>query len=367
MANAARLSPWQRAAGYGLVLAGAGAGALAFGMWGTERPEPGAVALPSPGTITTWGLPIAQLTVTVSVVGTIGMLVTGLLLPRQDGELGAVARRCLAGAGLLALAWAVAAAAMLVFSWSEFAGVPVAQASVDRVFGGADPYPDAMAYLFGAALAVIIAGGAYITRTVIGVAVVLLLAAYNVLPLTTRGHDVDGPVIGIAVTVHVLAMAVWVGGLAGLLIHVRRSPTLLAVAVPRFSRLALACFVAVGASGLVAAWVNLGALSELRGSHFGTLVIYKAEALAALGIFGWWHRRRTVPEVARGSSGHGFTRFAAVEVVVMAATIALGVALAHTPAPAAPAPTTPTPNPYGGVGAPLHPGHAPHGDATGAG
>lgn len=360
----ARLSPWQRATGYGLVLAGAGAGALAFGMWGTERPEPAAVALPGPGAATAWGLPISQLAVTVSVVGTIGMLVTGILLPRQDGEFGAVARRCLAGAALLALAWAAAAAAMLVFAWSDFAGVPVTQASANRIFGPANPYPDAMPYLSGVALAVVIAAAAAVTRSRIGAVLVLLLAAYNVLPLTTRGHDVDSPVVGVAVTVHVIAMAVWVGGLAGLVIHVRRSPALLAVAVPRFSRLALVCLAAVGVSGLVAAWVDLGAPAELRDSHFGTLVIYKAEALAALGIFGWWHRRRTVPEVVRGSSRHGFTRFAAAEMVVMAVTIALGVALARTPAPAAPEPTAPTTGTYTGVGAPA-PAAPPRGPEPG--
>jgi putative copper resistance protein D len=354
---AARLNAWQRAAGYGLALAAAAAGGLAFGLWGTDRPDPGTIESPSPGALTAWGLPISQLAVMVSAVGTIGMLATAILLPREDGRLGAVARRCLGSAALLALGWALAVAALLVFSWSDFAHIPVTRAAVGQIFGGANPYPNAMPYLFAAILAVIVAGAAYITRTVLGAVVVWLLAAYNVLPLTTRGHDVGGLLIGVAVTVHVLAVAVWVGGLAGLLIHVRRSPALLAVAVPRFGRLALACFVIVGVFGLTAAWVNLGGPGELGTTHYGTLVIYKVEALAALGIFEWWHRRRTIPPVVRQTSRHGFIRFAALEVVVMTAAIALGVALSRTPAPAAPAPVTPSPSPYTGVMAPLHPGH----------
>lgn len=325
-----------------------------FGLWGQGRPQPRVVGFAGPGAVTGWGLPISQLAVVVAAVGTVGMLVTAIMLPRRNGEFGDEARRCLASASRLALVWAVATVALLVFSWSDFTRLPVARATIDGVFGGHRPDPNTIPYLFAAVLAVLIAGAAYVIRTAAGVMVVLLLAAYNVLPLTTRGHEVGGSLIGVAVTMHVIAMAVWVGGLAGLLLHVRRSPTSLAVAVPRFSRLALVCLGAVAASGLIAAWVQLGSLSELGTSHYGTLVIYKAEALVALGILGWWHRRRTVPDVGEGSR-HGFTRFAALEAVVIAATIALGVALSRTPAPAAPVPTTPATGTYTGVSAPLGP------------
>jgi len=341
-----RLNAWQRAAVFAAAVAVAGAGALAFGMWGRTQSQVSPARL-DPGVVTAWGLPIVRLVVVVSAVGTIGMLVTGMLLPRTNREMSGEARRCLVSAGRLALVWAAATAAMLVLGWSDFTRLPVTKATVQQIFDGTPSYPDAMPFLFAAALAMVIAGAAYLARSATGLAVVLLLAVYNVLPLTTRGHEVEGAVIGIAVTVHVVALAVWMGGLAGLLIHVRRAPTLLAVAVPRFSRLALACFVAVAASGLAAAWVSLGSPAELRSTHYGTLVIYKAEALVVLGFLSWWLHRRTVPGVAQQRSRHAFTRFAALEIVVMAAAIALGVALAQTPAPAAPKPKPVAPSPYG--------------------
>ena len=338
------LSPWQRATGYVVVLAGAGAAGLAFGLWGGEHPRiaPAATAPPTgPGALTTWGLPIARLAVVVAVVGTVGMLAGAILLPRQDGKLGAVARRCLRSAACAALVWAVAMAALLVFSWSDFTHVPVTHATVAQIFGRPRPYADAVPYLYGAALALVIAAGAAITRTVTGVLVTLLLSGYNLLPLTTRGQQVHGFFIGAVVTVHILAIAVWVGSLVALLAHARRSPDLLAVAVPRFNRLALACFVVVGAFGLIAAWINLGSVAELRSSHFGMVVIYKAEALVALGAFGWWQRRRIIPDVRRERGQGPFVRFAAIEIVVMVATIGLGIALSRTAAPAAPDPTPP--------------------------
>jgi putative copper resistance protein D len=353
------LTPWQRKAGYVVVLAGAGVAGLAFGQWDDGRTRPVDVASVDPGVLTRWGLPAVKLAVVVAVVGTIGMLVATVLLPRKDGAFDPAARRCLRSAGRLAVAWAVGMVALLVLSWSDTARVPVIKATIFQIFSGPQRSPDAIPYLYGAGLALIIAAGAYITRTATGVVVVLLLCAYNTLPLTARGQQVHSSIIGAVVTVHVLAIAVWVGSLAGLLVHTRRSPALLAVAVPRFGRLALACFVVVGAFGLTAAWINLGSLHAVGTSHFGTLVLYKTEALIALGVFGWWQRRRTIPQVTKQRDPRPFVRFAAIEVVIMAAAIGLGIALSSTPAPALPPPPPPKPNPYSGATVSLPLPHPP--------
>jgi hypothetical protein len=350
----ASLHLWRRTAGYAALLAGAGVAGVAFGLWGDERIGPRDPAAPrgvvaEPGALTSWGLPVVKLAVVVAVVGTIGMLVAALLLPRQNGGFGDAARRCLRSAGRLAVTWAAAMAVLLVLSWSDTARVPATTATVYQVFNGPQHFPDAWPYMYAAWLAVVIAAGAFLTRGPIGVVALVLLCGYNVLPLTMRGQQMHGSLIGVVVTVHVLAMAVWVGTLAGLLAHARRSPASLAVAAPRFSRLALACFIVVGAFGITAAWINLGSLSALGGSHFGTLVIYKLEALVALGLFGWWHRRRTLSEIGRERGIRPFARFAAIEVMVMVATIGLGIALSRAPAPAAPLPVVHKPNPYTGI------------------
>jgi putative copper export protein len=231
--------------------------------------------------------------------------------------------------------------ALLVLSWSDLTRLPVTEATVARIFGEPEPFADALPYLYAAGLALVIAAAAAITHKATGVLVVLVLCGYNLVPITTRGQQMEGWIIGTAVTVHVLAFAVWVGSLAALLVHARRSPELLAVALPRFNRLALACFVVVAGFGLIAAWISLGSAAELRGSHFGMLVLYKAEALVALGVFAWWHRRRIIPDVRRERGTRPFVRFAAIEIVVMVATIGIGIALSSTAAPAAPDPAPP--------------------------
>ena len=120
------------------------------------------------------------------------------------------------------------------------------------------------------------------------------------------------------------------GGLLALVLYVRRSSGALSVAVPRFSALALWCYIAIGISGLVNAWVRLGGVDALWSSRYGLLVVGKVAAFVALGVFGWWHRRRA----------QSFLRLAAGEVVVMAATIGLAVALSRTRTPVPDVPAT---------------------------
>jgi cytochrome c oxidase assembly factor CtaG len=96
--------------------------------------------------------------------------------------------------------------------------------------------------------------------------------------------------------------------------------------------------VLVACSGLVNAYLRLGGLQNLA-STYGLLVIGKAMALIILGIAGWLHRRATIPGLtgsARADSRHWFARLAGVEVLVMAATMGLAVALSRSAPPVDP-------------------------------
>jgi putative copper resistance protein D len=160
----------------------------------------------------------------------------------------------------------------------------------------------------------------------------------------------------------------WVGGLLALVVHGRGSGARLAPTAARFSVLALACFVAAGASGLLNAWILLGgtadAVGQALGSGYGVLLLGKLTALVVLGAFGWWHRRHTLVQLA-GGRPRAFRRFAAVEVVVMLCTVALAVALAASPPP----PSAATPSAFSateepGDGAPAEAEPAPAGAAS---
>jgi putative copper resistance protein D len=135
----------------------------------------------------------------------------------------------------------------------------------------------------------------------------------------------------------VLAAALWVGGLVAVLgLAAARGPdrnAALATAVPRFSRLALACWITLAVTGTVNAYVRLP-LDEVLGTRYGTLVLAKAAALVALGLLGAAQRRRTVPDAARGHP-RALLRLGGVEVLLMLATIGLAVGLGRTPPPGA--------------------------------
>jgi copper transport protein len=89
-----------------------------------------------------------------------------------------------------------------------------------------------------------------------------------------------------AATVHLLAMALWFGGLALLLVVVLKRPEASLTAVlPRFSRVALACFGVLGLTGVYLAWRQSGALAALPSTDFGKLLLAKsALVLLVIGL-----------------------------------------------------------------------------------
>ncbi|HEX6472790.1 MAG TPA: CopD family protein [Streptosporangiaceae bacterium] len=325
--------------------AGTGIAALALGMWlggNLTESQIDGLAVGGTGDLTGWGLPAAKLVLDLSSVGVIGLLLACLLLPgaargAAGGDTAATARRCLRTATWLALAWAVANAALLLFSWSDVVAQPVTDLPLGKIFTDtAGTFPDAGGYITSTALALVIAAGVAVTETGRGAIVLLPLAIYNLVPMALEGHASHGTVLKYSIAVHVIAVSLWVGGLAALLVHVRGKPALLAVTVPRFSTIALACYTAIAATGIVAGWELLGSVPAVWGSRYGVVVMLKAGALVTLGIFGWWHRRRTVPPIRTDGgprSRRAFVRLAAAEVAVMVAAVAIAVALSRSASP----------------------------------
>jgi copper transport protein len=100
-------------------------------------------------------------------------------------------------------------------------------------------------------------------------------------------------------SVHLLAMALWFGGILMLLACV--TDTSLAAVVPRFSRLALPCFAVLGASGLYLAWRQVGTFPALPKTDFGKLLLLKSGIVAAIVGLAYLSRRA----VARGGGVRG--------------------------------------------------------------
>ncbi|MEY9863171.1 copper transport protein [Catenulispora sp. GAS73] len=108
------------------------------------------------------------------------------------------------------------------------------------------------------------------------------------------GHAATGggaPVAMVALTLHVAAMAVWVGGLFVVAVLVAGGGAAVAVAVRRFSRLALGAVGVLVATGVYQAWREVGSVSGLLDTTYGRLLLAKVAIL--LCVIG----------VARGSRG----------------------------------------------------------------
>lgn len=285
--------------------------------------------------LTDWGLSASRALVDLSSAGVIGMLLVRLLLPEHDRKPSPTAQRCLRTASQLALAWAVFGAALTIFTWSDGAETPITHLPITHLF--TDPlgiYPTAVDYLSTTAVALVIAVGIAVTETRLGAMILLPLALYNLVPITMQGHrtgDLQIP----SLIVHVMAVSLWVGGLAALLIHVRGEPALLTVAVPRFSTIALGCYVTIAITGILAAALEFDELSDVWETRYGALVMLKATALITLGVLAWWHRRYTIRLMRRqdARARRAFVQLAAAEILVMVVAVALAVALSRTISP----------------------------------
>ncbi|MEZ0114744.1 copper transport protein [Catenulispora sp. EB89] len=133
------------------------------------------------------------------------------------------------------------------------------------------------------------------------------------------GHAATGggaPVAMVALTLHVAAMAVWVGGLFVVAVLLAGGGAAVAAAVRRFSRLALGAVGVLVATGLYQAWREVGSVSALLDTTYGRLLLAKVAILLCVigvargsrGIVATWHggsaaalRRNVVVELAGAS------------------------------------------------------------------
>jgi len=301
--------------------------------------------LPDAGEFTRLAMPLARTAFDVVAVGLCGSLLLGLvLLPRRHADLALSIEAAMRSAARCAWALAATAVALLLLTLSEVLARPLPRVLSWDILGQfAYSFDATRALMSSALLAVLTAVAAgseasRATRTLTG-----LLAAATLIPPLLAGHSGHARYHYLAVaslSVHVLSASIWIGGLLALALALGRGRgpaghTPLVTALPRFSRVALFCCVAVGLSGAVNAWIRLATVDQLWLTPYGRLILAKTAALVVLAGFGWWHRRRTIQAV-RDRRPRAFVLLAAVEVAIMLTTVGLAVALARTPPPTAP-------------------------------
>ncbi|WP_416986044.1 copper resistance CopC/CopD family protein [Streptomyces sp. T028] len=136
-----------------------------------------------------------------------------------------------------------------------------------------------------------------------GVLLALALAATWVVA-EHAAVGVQVPVAVVSTALHLLAMAVWLGGLAALITALYRAPAedpLPPAAVARFSRLAFVSVTVLAATGVYQSWRGLGSWDALLHTEYGRTLSFKVwTVLVVLAVAArsrrWTARLLTAPE-----------------------------------------------------------------------
>ncbi|MGV1007908.1 MAG: cytochrome c oxidase assembly protein [Dermatophilaceae bacterium] len=284
------------------------------------------------GALVRWGLPLTRAVQDLAAAVTIGLLfLATVAVPDRAAEAFARATRVAVVTGVV---WVAAGLAGVVLGFADVAGTPVGSpgftAQLQTFVWSILPLREGLISAALAATAVTVTALAR-SRTAVGWTGGPAVAA--LLPLALAGHAAgraSHETAVNAIAVHLVAVALWVGGLAALAILRVPLGSSLPTVVQRYSTVAFWCFVAVGVSGVVSASVRLGSPAELW-TAYGALILAKVVAFGVLGVLGLRQRRRVIARLgAEPQSRALFARLVAVELVVMGAAVGIASALART-------------------------------------
>lgn len=136
--------------------------------------------------------------------------------------------------------------------------------------------------------------------------------------------------------VHLLAVGIWLGGLAVLQLLPARGRDELPV-LRGYSHLALICWVALAASGVWALAVRMNGPGEILTSAYVQLGLAKAILLLLLGALGALQRRQLLSAAEAASPAHAqstYRRLALLELTLMGLAVSLAAAMSSSPPPA---------------------------------
>jgi copper transport protein len=164
--------------------------------------------------------------------------------------------------------------------------------------------------------------------------VLLAVSAVALAGFALEGHsraEQRGAMIASDV-VHLAAGAVWLGGVAGLLVAFRSAlePGRLALLVRRFSQAALGAVLVVSAAGTVMAWIILPSLDELTGTGWGLALVTKVAVVLVVIAIGAYNNRRLVPRfdgLPGGWSARHLGRTLVAEAVLLLAVVGIAAVL----------------------------------------
>ncbi|WP_253886642.1 cytochrome c oxidase assembly protein [Actinokineospora diospyrosa] len=294
--------------------------------------------LPTPDAFTEHALTVVRVLTEIGCVITVGSLLFAAFLvpPQKSGVLDVGGYAAVRMASWGAVVWFIGALASAPFTAADAVGRDITTVlRGDVLLQLVSTLSQAQAWLLTAAIALVVLVATRFVLTWGWTVALFVVAVVGIVPVAVTGHSSSGGQHDMATNsllFHLVAAALWVGGLVALLAHGRRRAEHLGLAAKRFSQVALVCWIVMAISGVVNAWVRLP-LGDLFTSWYGGLVLAKTAALLILGVFGYLQRERGVREVVETGSGRALARLAAIEVLIMLLTIGIAAALARTPPP----------------------------------
>ena len=154
--------------------------------------------------------------------------------------------------------WTVCAALLVPLTVSDVSGQPLAsRLSPSAIWSVASLVDTAGAWRWTAFLAAIVTVASIPVLRWSWTPLLFAGALVTLMPLALTGHSSAGGSHDLATNsllIHLLAAALWAGGLLALLVHALRGGEHADLAARRFSAVALWCFVAMALSGVVNAW-----------------------------------------------------------------------------------------------------------------
>jgi putative copper resistance protein D len=290
------------------------------------------------GDIVRWALPLAKGLTNLGTAVAIGSLAfAAYALSAKTPQLGKAMNLAAFGAGI----WTVFGSLSFLFTYLSVTGSAI---SASDTFGQG-LWLFATQIEFGRYLALNILAGAILTVLALAfqnLTSALLLAALGLLglvPIALTGHAAGVANHALAVNsigMHLVAVTIWVGGLAALVAVRDADAERQANLVKRYSTLALIAFVIVAVSGISVALLGLGSIDKIF-TPYGLLVLMKSAALLLLGAIGGHYRYRLIGRMATvAAKAKEFWLIVAGELLVMGAAVGLGTALSRTAPPADP-------------------------------
>jgi putative copper resistance protein D len=256
-------------------------------------------------------------------ITTIGLLLAiAFFLNEIEGKLGDRAKALRSFASIAALTWAIATGLSIIATLANILGTDLSEALDPTSLRSFISQVTLGKYMFAQlCLALLIASVVIRIKGVAGANALLLLSLVAIIAPVFESHSASSGSHALAIgslVVHVIAISLWVGGLVAITFLKADDR---AIALPRFSALALWAAIAVSASGTANAWARLNFQSAWS-SDYARIVFLKILLTAVLIFLGYLNRRQL-----KGSlklNGKQLGRLLSVEVLIMVVTTFVG-------------------------------------------